>query len=180
MDFGDVVVGVFAKPLAQRFGKAEISAGANAAAAAVCLLLFILRPQNVWGYVLLSALCFMALGVFTMVSWALITDVIDHQEVITGVREDGSVYALYSFARKLGQAASAGLTGALLTAIGYSQETAFDPGVLRGIYAIATLLPAAGFAVLAAILFFWYPLRKALVESNVLVLRRRREGGENG
>ena len=115
-----------------------------------------------------------------MVNWALITDVIDHQEILTGVREDGSVYALYSFARKLGQAASAGLTGFLLSAIGYSQETAFDSGIISGIYSIATLLPAVGFAALALILFFWYPLKKAMVESNVLQLRRRREEGENG
>jgi len=167
----------FAKPLAQRFGKAEVSSAANAIAALICLALFFLRPQNVWVYVLLSTVNFMALGVFTMVSWALITDVIDHQEILTGVREDGSVYALYSFARKLGQAASAGLSGFLLSAIGYSQETAFDPGVVSGIYSIATLLPAAGFAALAATLYFWYPLRKALVESNVLELKRRHEHG---
>ncbi len=170
----------FSKPLAQRFGKAEVSSAANVIAAVICLLLFALRPQNVWVYVALSTINFMALGVFTMVSWALITDVIDHQEIRTGVREDGTVYALYSFARKLGQAASAGLTGFLLSAIGYSQETAFDPGVVSGIYSIATLLPAAGFLILAAILYFWYPLRKALVESNVLELRRRHAGGENG
>ena len=167
----------FAKPLAQRFGKAEVSSAANAVAAGICLLLYVLRPQNVWVYVLLSTVNFMALGVFTMVSWALITDVIDHQEILTGVREDGSVYALYSFARKLGQAASAGLSGFLLSAIGYSQETAFDPGVVRGIYSIATLLPAVGFAALAATLYFWYPLRKTLVESNVLELKRRHENG---
>ena len=177
---GMLLSAAVAKPLAQRFGKAEVSSAANAAAAAICVLLWALRPQNVWVYVALTTLNYVALGVFTMVSWALITDVIDHQELATGVREDGSVYALYSFARKLGQAASAGLTGFLLSAIGYSQETAFDPGVVTGIYNIATLLPAAGFAILAAILFFWYPLRKALVESNVLELRRRREGGENG
>lgn len=169
-----------AKPLAQRFGKAEVSGAANALAGAVCLLLWIIRPQNVWVYVALTTLVFIALGTFTMVSWALITDVIDHQEILSGVREDGTVYALYSFARKLGQAASAGLTGFLLSAIGYSQETAFESGVVSGIYSIATLLPALGFALLAAILFFWYPLKKTLVESNVLELKRRREGGENG
>jgi len=177
---GMLLSAVVAKPLAQRFGKAEVSGAANAAAAAICVLLWLIRPQNVWVYVALTTLSYVALGVFTMVSWALITDVIDHQELLTGVREDGSIYALYSFARKLGQAASAGLTGFLLSAIGYSQETAFDPGVVGGIYNIATLLPAAGFAALAAILFFWYPLRKTLVESNVLELRRRHEGGENG
>lgn len=180
MTGGMLLAAGFAKPLAQRLGKAEVSSAANVIAAAICALLFFLRPKNVWVYVALSTVCYIALGVFTMVSWALITDVIDHQELRTGVREDGSVYALYSFARKLGQAASAGLSGFLLTAIGYSQATAFDPGVVNGIYNIATLLPAAGFALLAAVLYFWYPLRKTIVESNVLSLRRKREGGENG
>jgi len=173
---GMLLSAAVAKPLAQRFGKAEVSSAANALAAGICLLLFALRPQNVWVYVALTTISYFSLGVFTMVNWALITDVIDHQEILTGVREDGSVYALYSFARKLGQAASAGLTGFLLSAIGYSQDTAFDSGVVSGIYSIATLLPAAGFAVLALILFFWYPLKKTLVESNVLELRRRHEG----
>ena len=177
---GMLLSAAIAKPLAQRFGKAEISSAANALAAGICLLLFVLRPRNVWVYVILTTVSYFSLGVFTMVNWALITDVIDHQEILTGVREDGSVYALYSFARKLGQAASAGLTGFLLSAIGYSQETAFDSGIISGIYSIATLLPAVGFAVLALILFFWYPLKKAMVESNVLQLRRRREEGENG
>lgn len=180
MTGGMLLAASFAKPLAQRLGKAEVSSAANAIAAAICALLFFLRPKNVWVYVVLSTVSYIALGIFTMVSWALITDVIDHQELRTGVREDGSVYALYSFARKLGQAASAGLSGFLLTAIGYSQATAFDPGVIDGIYTIATLLPAAGFALLAAVLYFWYPLRKSIVESNVLSLRRKREGGENG
>ena len=113
------------------------------------------------------------MGVFSMVSWALITDVIDDAELRNGVREDGSVYALYSFARKLGQAAAAGLSGALLTAIGYSQETAFRPDVVNGLYDIAALVPAVGFGALAAILWFWYPLHKKQVDENVAALKKK-------
>ena len=110
-----------------------------------------------------------------MVSWALITDVIDYSEIKNGVREDGSIYAMYSFARKLGQAASAGLSGILLSLIGYSQESAFDVGVLRGIFNISTLLPAIGFGALALVLWFWYPLKKREVEKNVEILRKKHE-----
>ena len=35
---------------------------------------------------------------------SMITDVIDDSEVRNGIREDGTIYAVYSFARKLGQA----------------------------------------------------------------------------
>ena len=115
----------------------------------------------------------LGLGIFAMVSWALITDVIDYSELRNGIREDGSIYALYSFARKLGQAASAGLSGLLLSLIGYSQETAFAPAVLNGIFNISTLFPAIGFIGLALVLWFWYPLHKHAVEENVRLLREK-------
>ena len=159
--------------LARRFGKAEVSVASNLLAAGVCLALYFLRPKNVWVYVALSGLNWLGLGIFSMVSWALITDVIDDSEIRTGIREDGSVYALYSFARKMGQAASAGLTGGLLSLIGYNQETAFRPDVINGLFDISTLVPALGFALLAAILWFWYPLRKKKVEENVAELKKR-------
>ncbi len=167
---GMLIAAAVAKPLAQKFGKAEISAASNMLSAAVCILLFAIRPQNVWIYVLVNCVSWFGLGIFAMVSWALITDVIDDAELRNGRREDGSIYALYSFARKLGQAASAGLTGALLSAIGYSDQTAFDSGVLRGLYDISTLVPALGFGILALILWFWYPLHKRKVEENVRLL----------
>lgn len=177
MLIGMVVAATTAKPLAKRFGKAEISAVANFFAAAVCILLFFLRPQNVWVYVSIALVIWIGLGVFAMVTWALITDVIDYSEIKNGKREDGSIYALYSFARKLGQAAAAGLSGFLLTAIGYNDATAFDPDVLDGIYNIATLVPAAGFIALALILWLWYPLHKKAVEENVRILERKRKNG---
>ena len=170
-----LIAAVLARPVAERIGKAELSSIANLLAAVICVLLFLVRPQNVWVYVLFMALCWLGLGMFSMVSWALITDVIDYSEIRNGVREDGSVYALYSFARKMGQAAAAGVSGFLLTLIGYTQETAFDTQVINGIYNISTLVPAIGFGLLAAILWFWYPLHKKQVDENVTLLREKRE-----
>ncbi|MGN0801019.1 MAG: MFS transporter [Candidatus Faecivicinus sp.] len=167
------IAALAAKPLAKRIGKAEVSIVSNLFAALVCGILYFVRPQSVWVYVAFQGLCWLGLGMFSMVSWALITDVIDDSELKNGVREDGSVYALYSFARKLGQAASAGLSGALLTIIGYSQATAFDPAVVDGIFDIATLVPGLGFALLALVLWFWYPLHKKQVDANVAALKSR-------
>ncbi len=180
MMLGMTVAALTAKPLAKRFGKAEVSVASNLFAAAVCVLMFLWRPQNVWVYVGLQMLCWLGLGVFSMVSWALITDVIDYSELKNGIREDGSVYAMYSFARKLGQALAAGMVGWLLTAIGYSEGTAQQgikqtAEVLRGIYNISTLVPAIGFTLLALILWFWYPLHKKQVDANVAELRKKHE-----
>jgi len=172
---GMMIAAAAAKPLSIRFGKAEVSAAANLFAAVVSVITYVLRPSNVWIFVALQALNWLSLGMFTMVSWALITDVIDYAEIKNGIREDGSVYALYSFARKLGQAISAGATGWLLTLIGYvsGSSAGQTPQVLSGIFAIATLVPAAGFLLLAAVLTWWYPLHKRQVEENVSILREK-------
>ena len=173
MVVGMVVSAAIAKPLARKFGKAEISAASSFLAAAVCIALFLIRPESVWVYIGVNLLSWFGLGLFAMVSWALITDVIDYSEIRNGIREDGSIYALYSFARKLGQAAAAGASGVLLSFIGYTNETAFEPSVLTGIFNISTLVPAIGFGLLGLVLMFWYPLNKKTVLKNVEILKEK-------
>ena len=125
-------------------------------------------------YVVFYTLAFVGLGFFNTVVWAMITDVIDDAELKNGVREDGTVYSVYSLARKLGQAFSSGMVGALLTAIGYSDATAFDPAVTESIFRMSCLIPAIGLLAVALVLMFVYPLGKKRVESNVAELARRR------
>ena len=174
MGVGMIIAAAIAKPISKRIGKAELSTVSNLFAGVMGVITFIIRPQNVWVFVAMQCLCWFGIGVFTMISWALITDVIDDAELKNGIREDGSVYALYSFARKVGQALSAGLSGFLLSAIGYSQETAYLPSVKDGIFNISTIIPALGFILLAAILWFWYPLHKQKVQENVMTLKEMR------
>ena len=164
------------KPLSEKFGKKEVSAAASAFSAIAYGFLFLLHTQSVAVYIFVSLLGNLGLAMFNMVCWAMITDVIDAAELRNGVREDGTVYAIYSFSRKLGQAASSGLSGWLLTLAGYRTETATDPTVLRGIYDISTLLPAGGFALLAIVLAIWYPLGKKQVQENNQNLQNRKKG----
>ena len=183
MMVGMLIASVMAKPLAARFGKAEISAVSCLFATVVCVVTWLIKPANMWVFIGLQALNWLGLGVFSMVNWALITDVIDYSELKNGVREDGSVYALYSFARKLGQAVAAGLSGWLLEAIGYNSN-AINQGIGQtaavkdGIFNITTLVPALGFFLLALVLIFWYPLHKKQVDSNVAALDEKRKNQE--
>ncbi len=175
---GMLIASAVAKPLVNRFGKAEVSAVSCLSAAAVCLITWLWKPENMWVFIGLQGLNWLGLGVFSMVSWALITDVIDHAELKTGVREDGSVYALYSFARKLGQAVASGLSGWLLTAIGYNGAAAQlqqpqTEAVKDGIFHITTLVPALGFLLLALVLWLWYPLHKKQVDANIAALKKK-------
>lgn len=173
MGIGMIVAAIVSKPLARKFGKAEVSVVTNLFAGVVLIICWIIRPANVWVFAGFQMLVWLGLGIFSMVSWALITDVIDYSEIKNGIREDGQIYSLYSFARKLGQALSAGVSGWLLQAIGYSAKTAFDPAVTNGIFNISTLVPAIGLIALALILWFWYPLHKKTVDANVAFLKEK-------
>lgn len=175
---GSVVMLVICAPLASKlaakFGKKELSIASCAFGAAVYVVCLIVKPQNPYMYVGFYTLAYVGLGFFNTVIWAMITDVIDDAEVKNGIREDGTIYSVYSFARKLGQAFSSGMIGALLSMIGYTQATAFDPEVTSGIFNLSCIIPAAGLAAVALALMFIYPLDKKRVEANVAELARRR------
>lgn len=169
-----IICAPFASKLAAKFGKKELSVVSCAFGAAVYIVCLIVKPQNPYVYVAFYALAYVGLGFFNTVIWAMITDVIDDAEVKNGVREDGTIYSVYSFARKLGQAFSSGMIGGLLSMIGYTQETAFDPAVTSGIFNLSCIIPAVGLAAVSLALLFIYPLNKKRVEENVAELASRR------
>ncbi|MCD7887860.1 MAG: glycoside-pentoside-hexuronide (GPH):cation symporter [Clostridiales bacterium] len=162
-------------PAAKRFGKKEISTAGGVVAVIGFLIAFIMRPSNMYVYILFYELGYFGVAMFNGCIWAMIVDVIDEDNVRRGTRSDGTIYSLYSFARKIGQALSSGLTGALLTMVGYTTATAFDPDVLNGIFTAGTLIPTIGFALLVVILAFWYPLDKKTVDANAAKLAEMRK-----
>jgi len=165
----------FAAKLAEKFGKKELSVVSCLFGAAVYIVCYFVRPQNAYLYVVFFTLAYIGLGFFNTVIWAMITDVIDDAEVKNGVREDGTIYSVYSFARKLGQAFSSGMIGGLLSMIGYSQATAFDPDITEKIFELSCIIPAIGLAAVALSLIVIYPLNKKRVEKNCAELTERRK-----
>lgn len=165
----------FASKLAEKFGKKELSVASCLFGGAAYFLCFLVKPTNPYVYVVFYCLAYIGLGFFNTVIWAMITDVIDDAEVKNGVREDGTIYSVYSFARKLGQAFSSGMIGALLSMIGYREETAFDPNITEGIFNLSCIIPAVGLTAVALALFFIYPLNKKKVEENSAELARRHQ-----
>ena len=158
-----------------KMGRKELAIAGSLFGAVIFFITWLTHTKNAWLYVGLYALAYLGLAAFSLICWAMITDVIDDTEVRTGERSDGTIYAVYSFARKLGQAASAGVTGALLGLIGYSAETAFEPAVTEGLFNLACLIPTGGFILLAAALWFFYPLNKKRVEDNAKFLAEKAE-----
>lgn len=165
---------IFTVQLSQKLGRKTLGILVSAFSAAVLIIAFFFRAPNAWIFVVFYGLASVGIGVYSLITWAMITDVIDDTEVQQGERSDGTIYSIYSFARKLGQAASTGIVGLLLELIGYSQATAYDPEVLRGIYSITCLAPAVGFILLVLSLQFLYPLGRERVEYNAKKLAEKR------
>ena len=149
------------KPLVARFGKKEVAAVGMVIASAVYLLLYFMPNISASTFVWISAVGMFGYGFFNIVIWAFVTDVIDYHEFLTGLREDGTVYSIYSFARKVGQALAGGLGGIAIAAVGYdATREAQTQAALDGIHTLSTLVPGMVYVVIFFILVFLYPLNK--------------------
>ena len=170
--YSPMLVMMFLLPsMARRIGKKEVCARGVAAAAAANLVLFFLRGMDpsvlMWIFL---ALCFVSgCGLTTVVMqlWAMATDAIDDIEVKTGSRDDGTAYSVFNFFRKLGQVLAAICVNGALLGMDYRYEKGAVQtlGNLKKMYDLATLIPAVMFALMALILFVYYPLSRQKVEA---------------
>ncbi len=170
-----IILALTSTRLAVKFGKKEIcSAGCLFAGVLYCIIGF-LNLTDVKVFIVLAFIAMLGMYFFSMQCYALVTDVIDDKEVRTGSRDDGTIYGVYSFARKIGQAIAGGLSGWVLTAIGYDELAKVQTDAVKlGIYRAANLFPGVIYILCALALIFIYPLSKSKVEANVAELKRRR------
>lgn len=61
-------------------------------------------------------------AVFTIILWAMVVDCIDYQYEKTGSRDEGSLYALFSFFRKLAQGLGSAFSAVMLAVCGYVES----------------------------------------------------------
>lgn len=160
----------FLPKLAHKVGKKEVTAVGVAIAALANLVLYFLKGMDPSSLIMIFlALCFVSgCGLTTLVMqlWAMATDAIDEIEVKTGSRDDGTAYSFFAFFRKLGQVIAAICVNGALMGMNYKYEKGAVQTLenLRSMYDLATLIPAVMFAVMALILFVFYPLSRKKVE----------------
>ena len=165
-----------AVPLARKFGKKELGIFAAILGTVSFGALFLMRTTNMWLYTIINIVGLLGFGLFNLIIWAFVSDVIDDQEVRTGKRDDGTIYAVCSFSRKLGQAIASALGGWSLGWIGYVEGSLAGQteAVRNGIYNIATLVPMILYLAVGVCLFVIYPLSKKKVAENTATLKARR------
>ena len=155
------VIAPFIQKLVKKFGKKEVASIGILVAGIVYLILYLLPNLSATQFIGLLAIALLGYGVFNLVIWAFVTDIIDYHEYLTGLREDGTIYAIYSMARKIGQAVAGGVGATAIAAVGYNSTLEVQTAeTLSGIHMIGTLVPALIFLAVFIIITFLYPLNK--------------------
>ncbi|MBR5409605.1 MAG: MFS transporter [Clostridia bacterium] len=145
--------------LVRRFGKKEICAVGMLFSAIAYFVLWAVKTTSVWVFLGFCFLAGLGMTFFVLEIWALVTDVIDHHDRMTGRREEGTAYAFFSFTRKLGQTVAGVLGTQMLEWINYD-ETAVTVEAVNKMYSLSTILPAVMCLIMALSLGLFYPLSK--------------------
>ena len=82
-------------------------------------------------YIVAQLIMALGMGIYSTVSWAMMGDAIDYNEWKTGSREEGVVYSLHSFFRKLAQGVGPALALTIMQTMGYVNN-ATDPATGAG------------------------------------------------
>ena len=119
-----------ARKMVEKYGKKELSMVGAICSIIGGLGLFIITPDNVnldlVIYVLCQLVYSLGLGIYSTVSWAMMGDAINYNEWKTGKREEGVVYSLHSFFRKLAQGIGPAVALLIMQGMGYVNN-AVDP-----------------------------------------------------
>ena len=125
-----VVFTPLARKMVVKYGKKELSVVGSACyiVGAAVLLLAPLGIVPVTAantgldlimYVVAQLIMALGMGIYSTVSWAMMGDAIDYNEWKTGSREEGIVYSLHSFFRKLAQGVGPAVALTIMQGMGY-------------------------------------------------------------
>ena len=163
-----VILIPLASKIVRRFGT-RLSVGAPLALSVVGALVALVVPipaSTAGSFIYIGALALIQLGggLFNLLVWAMVNDCIDYQEVKTGAREEGSVYAMYSFFRKVSQGVALSLPLLCMEAVGYNPQanpiSMQAPGVSANMVKVAAGLMLAGAVIMLIAFFLVYNLGK--------------------
>ena len=112
-----------ARNMVAKFGKKELATFGSIVSMAAGLGLFIIIPNNTALDLVIYVICqlffSLGLGIYSTVFWAMMGDAIDYNEWKFGTREEGTVYSLHSFFRKLAQGIGPSVVLVIMVFFGY-------------------------------------------------------------
>ncbi len=118
-----VVFTPLARKMVTKYGKKELSVFGALCSIAACvgMLLLPITPdgKGIAIYIVCQLINSLGMGIYSTVSWSLMGDAIDYNEWKNGTREEGTVYSLHSFFRKLAQGLGPSIVLVIMVALGY-------------------------------------------------------------
>lgn len=152
---------VLAKPALKKFTKKQLCTYPFLISAAASAVTAFVRISNPFIWIAILAVAMFGAAFYMTLMWALVADCIDYQEKTTGRREESSIYATYSFFRKVAQGVGAALVSLAISATGYDQKVGAleqAAGVPEKIYFVTSILPCIGALISFVSMFFLYKL----------------------
>lgn len=152
---------VLAKPALKRFTKKQLCTYPFLLSAAAAAVTSFVRISNPFIWIAILAVAMFGAAFYMTLMWALVADCIDYQEKMTGRREESSIYATYSFFRKVAQGVGAAIVSFVIGATGYDQNLGAleqAAGVPEKIYFVTSFLPFIGALISFASMLFLYKL----------------------
>lgn len=151
----------FASNIVAKVGKKKLLtiSGLVSVIAGIVMLVLPITPDFKGIIIYVVGLMFVNTGccVFQIIVWAIVADCIEDSYRKKGVREEGSLYALYSFFRKLAQGIGSALVALSLSSVGYiessSVQTAEVSANIKNLYIILLII---GLAIMTASMKFIY------------------------
>ena len=130
-------------PMVAKFGKKNAVVIGLAGSIIFETLNFFIFGDQVGTFLVFHGIGYFLFMIPNTIIWALIADIVEYGEWMTGERTEGVIYSSYSFIRKVSQALAGFLPGMILTAIGYVPNAVQSEGALTGIKMMEFVLPAA-------------------------------------
>lgn len=161
--------------LARRFGKRSVLLVCLSLTAIFTILFYFPNDQDIESLYVLNILKGIAYGPTIPLLWAMMADVADYVEYVSGRRATAFCFSCIIFALQLGVGAGNAFTGVILSAFGYSGGMVEQNDIaIEGIRIASSLAPALLFVICIIALFF-YPITKDFNEEMQLDLADRRE-----
>ncbi|WP_394897778.1 MFS transporter [Clostridium butyricum] len=151
---GAAIGSLFVPYLAKKMGKRNVLMY-SMLIQAVGLLVIYLAPFDNMTMVIIGCCIFGLFNVGFPMTLSMVADSVDYMELKTGIRTDGTAYATYGLATKVGNALGGSVGVLLLSAFGYVANAQQTAGALRGINIVVNLIPAVLFILAAALCLLW-------------------------